>query len=146
MRVKRKFGKLGKRHFKGVCHCFVESARTCGAFIVHCKVFDGAVLIDRDTFDVLTADVDNRLNGRIGNVHAHCVAGYFGNVFVGKGDLVAPVARADEITQFFRGVKTVHFAYRFRHSGSRAFFRPDFAAYGCVRRDFPFSSRMTHFA
>lgn len=112
--------KIVRRHFEGVRHCLVKSARARRALVVHGEVLHRAVGRDGDTFDVLTADVDDRLDRGIGDVHAHGVTADLGDVLVGKGDLVAPVARADEIRKLFGRIKPRDLVYRRLQRQTRA--------------------------
>jgi len=93
----RELGELGQAHLERSGHGLEETAGAGGAFVVHGEVLDGAVGVDGDALDVLAADVDDRLDGGVRDVHAHGVTGDLGDVFIRERHLVAAVAGADQI-------------------------------------------------
>ncbi len=137
LRFEREFGKVAERHFKRTCHCLEETSRTCGAFVVHCKVLDRAVRVYCNTFDVLSADVDDCLYARVGDMYAHCVAGNLGNVFVCRCDFVSAVTRTYEVGEVFDvAFKFGNLRHDVAHSGFRRKCGVDFALDSCICDDF----------
>ena len=67
-------------------------------------------------------------------MHAHGVTGDLGDILVGEGDLVAPVAGADQIAQLLRGVQA-HLVQNLLHSQLSGDFGIDLAADGGVGAD-----------
>ena len=103
LRGEGELAKLGQGQLEGAGHGLEEAPGARGALVVHGEVLHGAVGVDADALDVLAADVDDGLDGGVGDVHAHGVAGDLADVLVREGDLVAAVAGADEVGEVLGG-------------------------------------------
>ena len=131
LRRQAQLRKLRQAQLKAARHRLEEAPRAGSALVVHRKVLHRAVRVDADALDVLAADVDDRLDLGIRHMHAHGMAGDLGNVLVREGNLVAPVARADQVLQVLAALQA-DLGQHFVHRRNRRLLGIDLAANGGI--------------
>ena len=85
------------------------------------------MLMPLTSWPPLAADVDDGLDGGIGHMDAHGVAGDFGNILIREGNLVAAVAGTDEVLEILAGRKLGNLVNDFLHRRDGALLGVDLA-------------------